>query len=167
MSAFAQLNPSELLRETERAAGGDELLKVHDDLIGFRKQEKKYLNESEQWTSKLENLQSRNQAVEREVSRYLERDAIMKKIDILKLTIPWIKYDEEVSAYQEAKEAKIEAKKHFEEIQARVAPLQAEIKKAQLDLEKQQNSSNTSQKEIKEIKMVYIYFDSTGAEEAL
>lgn len=157
VSAFAQLNPSELLRETERAAGGDKLLKVHDDLIAFRRQERKFINEADQWNSKLQNLEARNQAVEREVTRYLERDAIMKKISILKLTIPWIRYDEAISTYQEAKEVKNDAKREYEEIQARGAPLEDEIKQAKVNYQKHEQSAKTSHKEVRELGAVSLF----------
>lgn len=44
MSSFARLKPTELLRETEKAIGGGELLKLHEDLIASKIQ----LNEDTQ-----------------------------------------------------------------------------------------------------------------------
>ena len=151
MSAFAQLSPSELLRETERAAGGDQLLKDHDDLIAFRKNEKKFVGECDQWTSKVQNLEARNQAVEREVTRYLERDAILNKIRILELSVPWIKYDHLVAMYQDSKEAKNEAKTVYEELMANEAPLHEEIKKSKTDSQKYDQLARNSQKEFNEL----------------
>lgn len=145
------------MRETERAAGGDELLKVHDDLIQFRRQETRYLGENENWNSKLQNLEDRNRAVEREVTRFLERDAIMKKIEVLKLAIPWLKYDELVVAYQEAKAEKEIAKKDYEELHERGAPLEEKIKKATSDYKKYDQSVKTSAKEVADLMEVHLY----------
>lgn len=36
VSSFARLKPTELLRETEKAIGGGELLKLHEDLIASK-----------------------------------------------------------------------------------------------------------------------------------
>ena len=41
VSAFANMHPPELLRETERAAGGMELLEMHNTMIKTRESEKK------------------------------------------------------------------------------------------------------------------------------
>ena len=79
--------------------------------------------------SEIENLESRNAAVEREVSRFLERDAIKKTIKQLEIAIPWIKYDKAVQEYQQAKDLKTEAKKTYEEVKKMDEPLRKEIEK--------------------------------------
>ncbi len=43
VSAFANMNPQELLKETERAAGGSELIQQHEQLIKVRGSEKRLL----------------------------------------------------------------------------------------------------------------------------
>lgn len=40
MSSFAAMNPSELLKETEKAVGTDNMLEHHEALIKYRKDEK-------------------------------------------------------------------------------------------------------------------------------
>jgi chromosome segregation ATPase len=143
------------LRETERAAGGDELLKDHDDLINFRRKEISFLSNNDSWNAKLQNLEERNRAVEREVTRFLERDAIMKKIEVLKLTIPWLKYDELATVYQECKEEKERVKKEYEELFAMAAPMEEQIKKQKAELTKYTHSVNTSAKEVNETTLVF------------
>lgn len=145
------------MRETERAAGGDELLKDHDDLINFRKKEISFLSNNDSWNAKLQNLEERNRAVEREVTRFLERDAIMKRIELLKLTIPWLKYDELVTVYQECKEEKLRLQKEYEELFAIAAPIEDKIKKEEAELKKYTNSVNTSLNEVNETTLVFIW----------
>jgi chromosome segregation ATPase len=155
VSAFAQLNPAELLRETERAAGGNDLLNVHNELIDFRKKETAFLLDNESWNSKLLNLEDRNRAVEREVTRFLERDAILNKIKVLKLAIPWFKYDELATAYQECKEEKNTFKKDYDELYARVAPLEEKLQKEKNEQKKYDSSLKTSVKEVNDMMNVF------------
>jgi chromosome segregation ATPase len=127
VSAFAHLNPHDLLRETERAAGGMQLIEWHDSLIQDRMLEKDVLLKIKNDTEQLELLKARNADVEREVNRYLEREDIQRNIKVLEIAIPWIKYDHSIHLYEEAKEERKQLKEAIMAIRVTLEPARASI----------------------------------------
>lgn len=170
------MDSKELLKETERAVGGEELLEKHSRLTKDRVEEKKlqqvlchfyafynsktYSGIDEQSIdndkTQMENLQSRNAAIEREVTRFLERDAILQQVKVLEMTLPWIQYDKAVADYQASKASRNAAKATFQELQQHERPLRDALKKLKDEAAKMDGQSGALRKAYSNKTMVYI-----------
>ena len=110
MSAFADMKPEELLKATEEAAGGDELVKQHDDLIelGVEKREKQEQHES--YSRDLEAREARHEAGAADYKRWEDRKAQLNEIKILEKKLPWLVYERDRLAHDQAKEEVVKCK---------------------------------------------------------
>ncbi|KAJ7095537.1 hypothetical protein C8R44DRAFT_813419 [Mycena epipterygia] len=94
VSEFAAMTPTELLRQTELAAGDPRLTQWHQTLIGSGKEFKKLTETIRSETATMRQLQERNENIERDVQRYRERKKIEHTIAILQVLIPVQHYRE-------------------------------------------------------------------------
>lgn len=116
MSAFADMKPEELLKATEEAAGGDELVKQHDDLIelGVEKREKQEQHES--YSRDLEAREARHEAGAADYKRWEDRKAQLNEIKILEKKLPWLVYERDRLAHDQAKEEVVKCKEKLEAV---------------------------------------------------
>ncbi|KAJ3158631.1 Structural maintenance of chromosomes protein 5 [Geranomyces michiganensis] len=133
VSEFAQMNPRELLIETERAAGNEKLTAWHEQLIKFREDEKKLEGSTTDDKKQLENLESRNAVLERDVARYRERESVMRKIDVLKMKIPWVRYEGTRARWMVARTQKLAARAAYQDLEQKTAPLREEHQRIEAD----------------------------------
>ncbi|KNC97459.1 DNA repair ATPase SMC5 [Spizellomyces punctatus DAOM BR117] len=131
VSEFAQMDPPELLRETERAAGDSRLAEWHSQLIEFRDEEKKLNTSLAEERKHLENLEQRNAVLERDVARFRERETVLKNIRILEMKIPWCQYEQARLNYLDAKEDRQQKQRRYEAFQQRFAPIKQELERMQ------------------------------------
>lgn len=68
--SFAALSSSELLRETEKAVGSEEMLARHDELIRLRNDSKALQRACAEHADHLANLMKANESLERDVLRF-------------------------------------------------------------------------------------------------
>ncbi|KAJ7056762.1 P-loop containing nucleoside triphosphate hydrolase protein [Mycena amicta] len=94
VSSFAAMSPIGLLRETEIAAGDERLLAWHESLIEDGKKLKTVAEAVAKDTAQMNQLQERNNQIERDVQRYKERKEIELKINILRILVPVERYRE-------------------------------------------------------------------------
>lgn len=123
VSEFAALSPVDLLLQTQRAAAPEEMILQHEQLKANRKEQKKEQQKQAEDQEKLESLENRQQNLQSEVQRLQERQQIQDKINILKLRIPFLKYNSARAAHYEYKNKKIEAQQRLRTLKARVKPL--------------------------------------------
>ena len=76
VAEFARMQPSELLKETQRATGGQRLTRWHERLIQLGKTDREITAKLEKDRSEIANLQERNEVLQRDVRRYEERRRI-------------------------------------------------------------------------------------------
>jgi chromosome segregation ATPase len=105
---FAAMQPKELLLETEKALGEQELFVQHQQLMTAKADiadlEKSVVMEKERMTR----LQEEKGALERDVKKFKQREALLAQADALKEKLPWLLYDA-------AREKCSESKEHFDE----------------------------------------------------
>ncbi|KAF7317180.1 Purine nucleoside phosphorylase [Mycena chlorophos] len=106
VSSFAAMSPVALLRETENAAGDDRLGQWHDALIEDGKKLKAVSEGVAKDTAQMNQLQERNNQIEREVQRYKERKEIELRIHILRILLPVERYRESRIKWMELKAKK-------------------------------------------------------------
>ncbi|KAF7432634.1 Structural maintenance of chromosomes protein 5 [Pleurotus ostreatus] len=104
VSEFAQMTPQQLLRETQRAAGDENLTTWHDTLISAGKELKQLQELMGGERDQLKTMQERNEGLEREVQRYNERKQIEHDIALLEILLPVQRYREHRVKCLEVKE---------------------------------------------------------------
>jgi len=137
--SFAQLSRPGLLRETEKAIGGEELLAVHDELINLKKKQLTFEVDLKHQESNLENLKAQNEALEGEVSKFKEREAIVQKTANLKKKIKFIEHEELKNQVVEAKNVCDVAKKALDVAEKELLPLEKECKEIQVKMKRKED----------------------------
>ncbi|KAL2911490.1 Structural maintenance of chromosomes protein 5 [Polyrhizophydium stewartii] len=134
VAGFAQMSASELLRETERAVGGREMVEWHEFLIEQREKEVGVQNSLKDTRSKLDVLRKRNQALEADVQRVKERDQIKGQIRLLTARAASLDYEAKRAKYLEAKDQRDNLKKELDSLRALEQPLRVRLANAESDV---------------------------------
>lgn len=107
---FASLSPQELLLETEKALGEQELFKQHEELMTAKAAivdlEKNVAMEKD----RIQRLKDEKGALERDVERFKQRQALLAQAEALKEKLPWLMYDAAREKANESKQVLAEAK---------------------------------------------------------
>jgi len=114
---FAKLTPQNLLRETEKAVGGEEFLKVHEKLINLKQTRLEHDKSVGQRKKVLEDLVKKNQSCKAEVERFKERESLRAKLKLLHQKKPWLEFEEErknAAVLKEKQKKAIEVRKKAE-----------------------------------------------------
>ncbi|CAL1699970.1 unnamed protein product [Somion occarium] len=122
VAEFARMSPQQLLRETQRAAGNENLTAWHDTLITAGKELKHLETTLTADREQLKTLQERNANLERDVKRYEERRAIEKEIELLELMLPFVEYTEAKRKYDQLKAAQTEMHEKVKKLNESNAP---------------------------------------------
>ncbi|KAK0202992.1 hypothetical protein DFS33DRAFT_1437795, partial [Desarmillaria ectypa] len=103
VSEFAAMSPQDLLKETQHAAGDQNLTAWHKTLIEAGAGMKKINDLIKSETDQLKQMRERNEAIERDVQRCLERQKIEQEIALLEVLVPVQRYREARERYQAVK----------------------------------------------------------------
>ncbi|CAG8443432.1 2028_t:CDS:10, partial [Acaulospora colombiana] len=151
------MSPPELLMQTQRAVGEKELITWHERLIKLREEEKKLLATTKVDSDEIDNLEKRNSILERDVTRFKEREAILRRIQLYELRIPFARYGVAKNLYDEIKNERAEAHstykrllKENEPANARKSELEDKLKEAGEENKRCLGSYNAKTKEMKE-----------------
>lgn len=112
---FAKLSPIQLLQETEKAVGDPDLPVQHRQLIERSKELRTLEVAVKQMEQTLNNLKALNAEQEKDVERVRQRDKLLRKVELMKKKLPWLKYDMKKKEYIEAQEQEKTMKKKMEE----------------------------------------------------
>ena len=74
------MTPQQLLRETQRAAGNENLTAWHDTLISSGKELRQIQDLVDNDREQLKTMEERNANLERDVKRYEERQVLEKRV---------------------------------------------------------------------------------------
>jgi chromosome segregation ATPase len=80
VAEFARMNPQQLLRETQRAAGDKRLTEWHDTLIESGKEMRELAEKLASDRERLQTQVERNQQLERDVERFNARKTIERDV---------------------------------------------------------------------------------------
>lgn len=128
VAEFAAQTPVDLLNSTQRAAGGEEMVKLHEDLINLRDEQKKVQAEVSSQTEILRNLEDRQEAQREDVQRMRERARIKKRLEYLKKARPLPAFKELHEEYKSIRERKKEALREEQHLQRQVEPVLRSVK---------------------------------------
>ncbi|KAI0677714.1 P-loop containing nucleoside triphosphate hydrolase protein [Trametes maxima] len=118
VAEFARMTPQQLLKETQRAAGNENLTSWHETLISSGKELRQVQELVNADRDQLKTMEERNANLERDVRRYEERRAIEQQIELLELIVPVKQYYEAREKYREIKPRQREAVKKFKRLEA-------------------------------------------------
>ncbi|KAJ3330715.1 Structural maintenance of chromosomes protein 5 [Blyttiomyces sp. JEL0837] len=150
VSEFAQMQPPQLLRETERAAGTSDMLASHESLI--EKSENLRAMELALTTEKLqlENAQRKKDALEERIQRYQERERLLKDVKLLQMAIPWTQYELSCAEYKRVKQARLEIEHAKNAEDAKLEPLKAKVETLKVETSKHEATLSRCRRQYEE-----------------
>lgn len=122
VSEFARMNSRELLRETQRAAGQN-LQEMHIHLIAEQAKQTKWEKDAKDTSNIIQAAIAKNQTLEREVQRYLERDILQTNIKSIETQIVIVTSREDQLRYTNFKLVANEKKVEHDRIVKNHAPM--------------------------------------------
>jgi chromosome segregation ATPase len=139
VAAFAQLTRPELLKATEKSIGGEELFGTHKELVAIKKKQLNFAIDLLHQESNLNDLKLQNEALEGEVSKFKEREAIVAKTANLKKKIKVLEHEELKNQVVDAKNSLDAAKKNLEIAEKELLPLEKEFKDIQSKMKRKED----------------------------
>ncbi|GJN87793.1 hypothetical protein Rhopal_000748-T1 [Rhodotorula paludigena] len=106
VSSFASMAPPELLRETQRAAGNQNLTRWHKLLIAEFKKAKEAETEVERLSGKLKQKQTKQAEAEKEVRAFEQRERLEQDLALVDVLVKFAHYDHVYGEYQHARQDK-------------------------------------------------------------
>ena len=119
---FAGLSPVELLHETLRAAAPAKMLKWQEQLQELHKETKLMQSEATNTIEALTNLENRQQAVQGDVERLRDREAVQKRVADLQAAHAIVAYNEVRAKYAETTKRFKDARNRQRQLEEESAP---------------------------------------------
>ncbi|ORX59081.1 P-loop containing nucleoside triphosphate hydrolase protein [Piromyces finnis] len=147
---FAQMSSIELLNATLKAIGNKDLYTEYEELLKCQEQKNILQSNLENQEKILNKIKNQNEAIEREVAKYKERENILQNIRILEKQIPWGIYDKSREEYLEYRNKRNKQKKDIAEAEKKLLPLQEKKKEQEKKIERATQIENHLEKEYEE-----------------
>ncbi|GAA5846580.1 hypothetical protein JCM9279_006751 [Rhodotorula babjevae] len=127
VASFAMMTPPELLRETQRAAGNQNLSDWHNVLI----KEYKHLKESQIEVARLSEVLTRKQTkqaeAEKEVRAFEQRERLEQDRAVVEVLVKFAEYHQVYAAYTAAREDKVRIKNEVAQLEEVNRPFRASV----------------------------------------
>ncbi|KAG0216880.1 Structural maintenance of chromosomes protein 5 [Mortierella sp. NVP41] len=133
VSEFAQMSPQELLKETQRAIGGEEMLNAHQRMAELWNEYKISSASIKGDLEAIETNEKRNAVIEKDVVRFQQRAAVLRKVRFLEIWILYAKYGLAREGYTKLKEDRRVIFNHFKALENASGPLQEKKIRAEDD----------------------------------
>ncbi|PSR78324.1 hypothetical protein PHLCEN_2v7446 [Hermanssonia centrifuga] len=149
VAEFARMTPQQLLKETQRAAGNENLTSWHETLISAGAELKTMQNTADEDRKTLQTMEERNANLEREVKRFEERQEKEAKIEFLELVVPFKEYTEAKIRYSEIKNRQRAQTQAVHKLQKKMAPVQElknQLERQHRELESRREAKKTTTK---------------------
>eukprot|EP00038_Savillea_parva_P018994 m.26072 g.26072 ORF g.26072 m.26072 type:complete len:1078 (+) comp4290_c0_seq1:23-3256(+) len=126
VSEFADMNPQQILRATEEAVGGQEMLSLHDEIHKLGSTERdldaKVVDKREMLSSKIKERDS----LQKPYDRYQNRQSQKQTYELLVKKLAWAHYQEAYVKSKELAEVALQQKQLYEATRNALGPEQAE-----------------------------------------
>ncbi|KAF9972521.1 Structural maintenance of chromosomes protein 5 [Actinomortierella ambigua] len=156
VSEFAQLTSQELLRETQRAVGGDEMVATHEKLIELWNEHKAISLSVKGDEESIEANEKRNAIMEKDVLRLQQHKAALRKIRLLEIWRVYALYGEAKEEYNAIKEQRRIVLADIRQLEAQGEPLERKREmalKAEKDEEGRKNElERVYQKRVRDLR---------------
>ncbi|KAI0371444.1 P-loop containing nucleoside triphosphate hydrolase protein [Pilatotrama ljubarskyi] len=149
VAEFARMTPQQLLKETQRAAGNENLTAWHDTLITAGRELRHVQELVTADRDQLRTMEERNANLERDVRRYEERRALEKQIQLLEIIVPIKEYYDARERYRIVKPQQREAMKHLRTLQKRHKPYLDMEKALEQDMKEREQQREDHKKAMK------------------
>ncbi|SCV72678.1 BQ2448_4215 [Microbotryum intermedium] len=116
VAAFSQMSSVELLRETEKAAGEDQLSDWHDFLVEEFAKQKKLQSEVDRHREVLKRKESKQAENEKEVRQFEERERVEQELAVISLLLQYAHYNDTYSQWGQVKENRNQAEGELQEL---------------------------------------------------
>ncbi|KXS17350.1 P-loop containing nucleoside triphosphate hydrolase protein [Gonapodya prolifera JEL478] len=151
VSHFAGMNSIQLLHETQRAALGEDMVKIQQELASFEKDHKNTEQRLASLRASLADLEAKNADLQAQVARLEERENIIAQIQYWATAVAYMEYKQDHADYKAGRV-------HFRNLEAEQArlkdedrPLQQAIEALKSDAEEAHNSAKEARKEYNNI----------------
>jgi len=124
---FAKMNPTELLRETQKAAGPEGMTAWHDKLVQLGAEQKELGVKLNIEREEVTNLEQRNSILGREVQRAEDRDKVEQEIALLELRVPYAQYERSRAKWSLFRDARNKRKSQLKQHENTLKPLQTKL----------------------------------------
>lgn len=132
VASFSSMDSIQLLKETEKAVGGNQLLELHNRLIELKREKNQNDTDFESLEKEIHHLKEQNKNLEKSVERFREKEKCLADIDILKKKKLWVQADLKRQEAQDVKRVMKKLKKEYEGFEeTEVKPVRA--KKAEIE----------------------------------
>ncbi|KAH8705596.1 structural maintenance of chromosome complex subunit SmcA [Talaromyces proteolyticus] len=122
VSEFAALSPIDLLQSTQRAAAGPQMIEWHENLKKLRAEQKKLSLDNKGDRDLLTNLENRQELQRADVERMRERAQVKRRIEMLELARPVVRFKDHTIKYQEIKNDRTQLNHQLEDLKAELEP---------------------------------------------
>ncbi|OMJ27886.1 Structural maintenance of chromosomes protein 5, partial [Smittium culicis] len=146
---FSKLNGPDLLKETQRAVGQQNLLTSQLKLVELKEHEKSLFFDLEHEINEIKHLEHRNKQLERDVERLNEYTKAEKNVKILEIQLPLRKLDEAKNVYSSSKEIRKTKIKEYKDMLKKVTPLKKVIEATQAKEHELSDKKKTEYNEIR------------------
>ena len=146
---FAKLDQYQLLRETEKAVGPPDMIVQHESLIDMYNNQSDYKLQLITKQKHLQDLKIKNDALERDVIRFREREKLLKTVKLMKRKRPWIELEYVVKQLDVSRAAYADVKARYSDQEKKCEPLKVEIKQLQDQIKNVESSRKTKQDALK------------------
>ncbi|GJE87507.1 structural maintenance of chromosomes protein [Phanerochaete sordida] len=133
VAEFARMNPQQLLKETQRAAGNANLSAWHETLTEAGKEYKQMKERLDDDRAQLKTMEERNANLERDVKKYEERQRIESEIHFLELLLPFKEYIAAKDLYDIARARQRKLHERVKKLKAKNEPILSKQRKLQED----------------------------------
>lgn len=128
VSSFAEMDPKELLKETELAIN-EQLHQQHDELIKLKKDEVDSRVNVDSKRKNLDELKMANEELRRDVARFKERERLMAELELLESKRPWVAFESSRVRAVDLQKVHQHLLKDLQKAEELLAPLEAEARR--------------------------------------
>ncbi|GAA5824176.1 hypothetical protein JCM3770_001191 [Rhodotorula araucariae] len=122
VASFAMMSPSELLRETQHAAGNENLARWHQVLISEWKRCKEAQKEVDRLSETLKRKNTKQAETEKEVRAFEQRERLEQDRAVADVLVKFASYNQIYGDYQAAREEKTTVKNEVDALEAKNKP---------------------------------------------
>ncbi|BGP37124.1 Structural maintenance of chromosomes protein 5 [Rhodotorula kratochvilovae] len=122
VASFAMMSPPELLRETQHAAGNENLTRWHQVLIGEWKRCKEAQKEVDRLSEGLKRKHTKQAETEKEVRAFEQRERLEQDRAVADVLVKFASYNQIYGDYQAAREEKTTVKNEVDALEAKNKP---------------------------------------------
>ncbi|KAJ2450766.1 Structural maintenance of chromosomes protein 5 [Coemansia sp. RSA 2336] len=147
---FSKMSPQELLKETQKAVGREDLLQLQLELAEYRLKERQTMDEMQRVAQDVDSLRKQNEVLEQDVKRWQDRLEAESQLRVLTALVPVVRYTDAKAEHDRAKEARKEAHARYMTVKnAATAGVEEEIEQLEAHIAQKEGRRRQIQDELR------------------